>query len=543
MVNLKARGPVRLRAFFSLSAILWLASCGTSAGRLKMEQAREAYSRSDFKGAETLLASEEVLDDEQSRLEQYLWLSSVAIGEGFYEKAIFFLERSRELARQLRSDRGFEFSSPDYRSNPVEFSRIHFLLVAARVHLADSGRTPAWSLPEMRAKGGRILVRRQEFPERTLGLPEIEELRTKARADLLAWDSHLTELKRSYGGSKLYHSDIQARVLASFIHGKSHLPRERRTAELLVQEAARELEDLKKDIKSYQNDERVLSALLKDLSDRAIARGDGQDVSLFFLESGVLPKIHQRKVLVGLSTLFRGIEDPYLRGQLEQIGLRVLLHYAPEFGLAAFGGAIAGAATADPGEGPRFISDAVDESFGFQISFPELEDPLGGITSRIELQGEGGREWSQSAPVIDPVQEILAREFRERSGKEWREKALKVGLEYLAILIPAVVAYDRAAREGDWIRKLAILTGYFIAKKTIDRLNSPDLRSWSLMPQWVSAACIKLPPGRYGGQWVVERHGIKTRVPLGPVEIPSGGGRLILHHLINLPASVKLGAE
>jgi hypothetical protein len=539
-----ARRLDQLRALLPVLGLGWLlAACSTSGGALRLEQARSAYSKGDFTGAETSLLSQEVIEDDQSRLQHYLWLSSVAIAQGLYEKAVFFLERSRELAVQLRSDRGFEFSSPEYKSNPIEFSRIHYLLVISRIQLAESGRTPAWSLPEVRTKGGRVLLARQEFSARVYSPQEMEDFRSKARSDLLAWDSHLAQLNRSYESPGLYRSDPLARILASFVHGRSSLPRERRTAELLIADARREVEGLKAEVSGFQADENALLALLERLEGRAKEKGGSLDESFFLLESGVMPKLRKRKVVIGLSTLFRGIEDPYLRSQLEQIGLRLLLQFAPEFGLVAFGGAIAGAAGADPGEGPVYISDAVDESFGFQISFPEMVEPDSGFASSIEIKGDDGREWKQAAPLVGPLQAVLARETRERSKKEWRERALKVGLEYLAVLIPAVVAYRQATRDGDWIRKLAILSGYFIAKKAIDQLNSPDLRSWSLMPQWIHAACFKLPPGKYQGSWLLENQGTSTRVPIGWFEIPTGGGRLFYQYLINTPSSAKLAPE
>ncbi len=509
-----------------LWSLLLLNACSATRGALRVEEARNAFVKDDYVRAENLLYSEEVLKDEPARLQHFLFLSSFAFGQGLYEKAVFYLERSRDLALQLRSDRGFEFSSSEYKSNPIEFSRVHYLLVVSRLLLAEAGHTPAWSIPELRLSSDRVLVSSQSFPARTYTPREMEDLRSKAKSDLLAWDSHLTQLRRSFDGSSLYHSDPMARILASFVHGKSPLPRERRTAELLAEQAVREAGELKPGLASFQRQEKALVELMEQMAARARGGSPGPDESLFLLESGVIPKYRVRKVVLGLSVLFKGIEDPTLRAQLEEIGLRVLLQFAPEFGLVAFGGAMAGAATSNSDGQTVFFSDAVDESFGFEIRFPEMVDPAEDFVTGIELKGEDGSDWNRSAPVLNPLQEILARETRERSRSEWKERALKVGLEYLAILVPAVIAYRQAVRDGDWIKKLAILTGFFIAKKGIDRLNSPDLRSWSLMPRWISAACLRLPPGKYQGSWVVQKASGPVRVPTGPVEIPPGGGKL-----------------
>lgn len=539
MVKMEVRYASRFRTFFLLFCFFGLQlGCASSGVGLKFKEAKSAFEQDDFNHAEAILYSAPVVEDQSSRLQTYLWLSSVAIGQGLYEKAIYYLERGRDLAVQLRSDRGFEFSSRDYKSNPIEFSLIYYLLVISRWSLADSGKSPAWGVPEIRLKSGQVLSPKKEYPERNFSPQEVDVLRGQARADLLAWDSHLSQLGRSYGGTDLYHLDPMARILGSFLHGKSALPRERRTAELLAQQALREAAQLAGSLQAFRDGEQTIQNLSEPLIARTRRGPADADESLFLLHAGFLPNYREKRVVVGLSSLFRGVEDPFLRSQLEQIGLRLLIQYAPEFGLVAFAGAMAGAVGSSSDHGPVFISDAVDEVFGFEMRFPEMEDPVSGFSGTIELRDEEGRDWKSRTGVVGPIQELIARETRERSKKEWKEKALKLGLEYLALLVPAVIAYDRAAKDGDWVRKLAILTGFVIAKKTIDRLNAPDLRIWSLLPSQIFAACLKVPPGKYHGHWTIQQAHGPVQVPLDLVEIPPGGGRVILQHWSGRDATV-----
>jgi hypothetical protein len=244
-----------------------------------------------------------------------------------------------------------------------------------------------------------------------------------------------------------------------------------------------------------------------------------------------VPPYKKKKVVVGLSLLFRGIEDPLLRAQLEQIGFRVLLQFAPEFGLIAFSGAMVGAATSDDGDSPLFLSDAVDRGLGFEISFPALGFPDPGARAVLEVR-EGTKPPLEIAlPVLNPVQEVLARELGLRMKQEWSQRALKIGAGYLAILIPAISAYRAADQEGNFLKKLAILAGYFLAKKGLDKMNEPDLRSWSLLPRVWFGERLDLAPGSYPARLRVFSGGVERDFDLGILEL-RGGGDAILYRKV-----------
>ncbi len=551
-----ARIPKGFRAFFLTSVLAGaatLVSACASSDQIKLKESREHYLRGDAAGAEALLYSPDVLEHEESRLQHYLWLSSVAMSQGLFEKALFYLERSRSLTLELRSDRGgFDWFSKEYKSNPVEFSYVQGFLVLSNLLLADAGETPAWSVPELKLPQGGVLVPAQSFPARKYSPAEVAQFRTKARAELLAWDQHLTVLKRTFPDQKFYQEDVFARILGGFVHGSGSTSQDRRTGELLALQAKENLPKIIDGLPTLQGGRQELEALLETLASRAKGKGKGPDKqsdkqsskqepgntdTLVIADIGAVPAYRSRKVVVGLSLLFQNIENPVLRAQLEQIGFQVLFQLAPEFGLIAFTGAMVGAASSsDDEDPPRFLTDAVDQGLGFGMAFPALRFPDSNVKVRLKLVDLAGKELEVPLPVLSPLQEILARELRERMDAEWSKKAIQVGLQYLGVLVPAVIAYRAADQDQNLLAKIGILAGYMIAKKAIDRANAPDLRSWALLPSILAGGRVAVPEGRYRARLEVVHSRGSQLFDWGEIDFARGEGRLLYRKAGEVPA-------
>lgn len=526
------------RVFSSLLGLLFLVSaCGTT-DRARLKESRTAFLQEDFPKAEAALFTLDVFKNSQNRLEHFYWLSSIAMSEGEFEKAAYFLNRARELALSSRSSAGaFDWFSRDYKSNPIEFSYIHYMLVMSYSLLAETGQSPEWHTPQIKDDKGNILVDAQDHTIHKFDPSEIARFRQKARAELLAWDTFLETLKRTYPTQNFYKEDLWARLLASFVQGGSSDNNERRTAELLA-ENAREIFD--KEFKRYPSAKNSGSDV-QDLVDRLKKRSEDRKNadSLFVLEAGVIAPYKIKRFHLGLSTIFSGIKDPLLRRQMEQIGIQVLLSTAPEFGLIAVGGGITGAFGGDDDEfegPPRYFSDAVDRSFGFEIRFPTMTYPPSDTRVSLHLTDVKNQKSNDyKLAVVSPLQEMVATEIKSREGSEMFAKALSIGGQYVAILIPAVKAYQAADRNGNVFQKLAILAGYFIAKKAIDNANNPDLRSWSTLPQLIAANLVPAPPGAYNAKVVLENRFGREEKDLGKLIFGSPTSLLVRQRIGTVP--------
>jgi len=510
---------------------------GCSSDSKQLKASRDAFLHDDFSKSETALYSPEVFKESENRFVHYSSLASIAMSSGQYEKAIYFLLKGRDLINSLRSSHtGFSWFSNDYLSNGIEYSYLHYFLVMANLLLAEDGQTPAWSTPEVKDKDGKVLIPPQNFPARQFTSREIADFKTRAHAELLAWDSHLSNLKQSNTNLRYYHDDIWARLLASYIHSLSEQNSEKRTAELLADDA---LKLLQTDFKNYSSEhyhENEINDLIKKLKKR------DPHQTLFVLEAGVMSKYKIKRFHIGLSTLFKGIENPYLRSQMEQIGLQVILMYAPEFGLTLFTGAVAGAITGNSNdedtefEGPpRQFSEAVDESFGFLIQFPSLQMPPADTKVTLDLSAPDKSLAPLSLPVVSPLQEMIATDLKNRENGEMLKESITVGLQYLAILIPAIKTYQAAQKEGNFLKKLAAIGGYYLAKKIIDNAHKPDIRSWNYLPKIVAADVLAVPPGSYHAKVIINNAIGKVEKDLGEVQLGDPRHFLVRRRIGDVP--------
>ncbi len=536
----RARRVGSLRAFLMFGITMLVSGCA-STDAIKLRESRQAFISADYASAEKALYSPEVFENKQNRLQHYLTLSSIAMSEGVFEKAAYFLQKSRDWSNQVRSDHsGFEWFESNYGGNPIEYSYLHHFLVLSYQLLADAGSTPAWSTPEIKDSDGTILVQAQNFPARTFTPKEIADFRLKARSELMAWDSHLENLKRSFGGEPYYQDDLWAKLLASYVHGSSSSNSEKRTAEILADQA---LEQLKRDmgaLPTLSNHHDSVEKLLDKLKLRLRSK-DHSYGTLLVCEAGVVDRYRIQKYHLGLSTLFKGIEDPLLRSQLESIGWQVLMHYAPEFGLTVYAGGLVGAlgggdSSEDDEEGPpKHFTDAVDSSLGFLISFPTIRKPDPSTKMELQLSGKDGNSVRRELSIVSPLQELLSHDLQAREKKQMFARGMKIGLQYLAALVTAVSAYRSADQEGNGWKKLAIIAGYYFTKKAIDRANQPDLRSWDTLPYLLAADYLDGVKGDYQATIRVRNKSGEESVNLGTLHLGKGGSGLIWKRIPNLP--------
>jgi len=496
---------------FALSGLA--TGCGTGDAQ-RLKASRDSFLHDDFKKSEESLYNKEVFEHSENRFIHYSSLASIALAAGEYEKANYFLLKARDLVNGLRSSHsGFSWFSSDYLSNGIEYSYLHYFLVMTDLMLAEDGKTPAWTTPEIKAQNGDVIVQAQSFPARVYTSRDIADLKQKAHAELLAWDTHLQNLKGSVSDLTLYHNDLWARMLASYLHSLSDQNSEKRTGELLAKDAEKILES---DFQNYPS-KNVNQAEIESFIQRLEKRDPKQ--SLFVLEAGVMSKYKIKRFHIGLSTLFRNIKDPGLRMMIERIGFQIVLQSAPEFGLVLFSGAVAGAISGSSSdedteyEGPpRQFSEAIDNSFGFLIQFPSLESPPPETKVKLDLSGT-----LVDLPVVSPLQEMISTDLKNRESKEMLPEAITVGLEYLAVLIPAIKTYH--AKNSNFLTKVAAVAGFYMAKKIIDNAHRPDIRSWNYLPKLIAADVLPVPPGNYHAKVYIDNASGRFEKDLGDVQL------------------------
>ena len=527
-----------------LGALAFLsAACSSTTQNLRLS-ARDDFIQADFSGTEKDLYKPEIVGDEKGRILTLLDLGLAAHYAGQYEKSNVFLFKAKQAARELYTQSILEdaasllFSdnAKSYPGMEYELSLLHYYTTLNFLFLAQSEKISAWEILEMK-DGNTVRFPGEKHEERELSNRDRAKFREQARSELLAWNAFLEEVRQRNRGEPYYKDDLLNNVFAAYVHESMDTTQDRNIAKVLLQNADRLLiraycayPSFNKKWEAYVNDYSRFESLgeaavsqnyvdptaLYSVTKKEITE-DGKRGNIYFLvESQEVPLKQEKKYVIGLSTVMSGIKDPYLRQQIEQIGVRVFLEMAPKFGLAFFGAAMVGGAA---GDNPKYISEAVDSAVGFEFKLPVMETPPFEEAATLRFTSEKGEERIFPLALLSPVADIAKLNVNRRADALALKTGLRVGAKYMAALVPAILTYRRMQNSPEFLR-LAAATGVWIAgKKAVDAMEKADLREWDLLPLAISGAKLALAPGKY--KVALEESPSGKKFDLGEVNVTS----------------------
>lgn len=527
------------RSLICLAVFVVLLS-GCAHSRPMRLQARDDFAKQDFAGAENKLASAEVLSENKSRLLTLLDLGAVAHAAGAYEKSTIYFLKARDLADQLYTKSVSEGvaswvtndNSGTYAGFDYELSLLHYYLVLNNLMIAQSGKVDEWSMPEFKS-GGQIIFEARTVQARQLSNKEIVEYYGRARSEVLAWDSFLEKVRARNRGKPIYKDDVVAKLLGAYVHRIIGTGEDLNTAKILYKDAQSLL------LKSYgifsvfnkKSDEfRSKYSQLPEMSienvranyinptehyaqlDKFITNelastkaGDKQggtkaNNTLLILESGMIPEKQEKVFTIGLSTLFSSIEDRRTRMLVEEIGVRVLLDFAPKIGIGLVAAVVAGAATSNNSHQPQTITEAADKVVGFEFKVPAIPYVATDINYQLILKNASTGELLQiPLVVIDPIGDFATDEVSQKAAAVAAKTAIRAGLKYVAALLAAYTTYQKVfqSSKAEFLAMLAATAAWIGGKKLAEASESADTRQWELLPQTIAMATANIPPGTY----------------------------------------------
>ncbi len=525
-----------------LGALAFLsAACSSTTQNLRLS-ARDDFIQADFAGAEKDLYKPEIVGDEKGRILTLLDLGLAAHYAGQYEKSNVFLFKAKAAARELYTQSTMEdaasllFSdnAKSYPGMEYELSLLHYYTTLNFLFLAQSEKIPAWEILEMR-EGDSVRFPGEKHEERNLSNRDRAKFRGQSRSELLAWNAFLQEVRQRNRGEPYYKDDLLNKVFAAYVHQSMDTAQDRNIAQILLKDADRLMvraycayPSFNKKWEAYVDD----YSRFESLGDAAVSEKyvdptalyavtkkeiteDGKKGNIYFLvESQEVPIKKEKKYVIGMSTVMNGIQDPYLRQQIEQIGVHVLLEMAPKFGLAFFGAAMVGGAT---GDNPKYVSQAVDSAIGFEFKLPVMEAPPFQEAETLRFTSEKGEEKIFPLALLSPVADIAKLNVNRRADAIAMRTGLRVGIKYMAALIPAILTYRRMQNSPEFLRLAAATGVWIVGKKAVDASEKPDLREWGLLPYAISGAKLSLVPGKY--KVALEESPTGKRIELGEVSI------------------------
>ncbi len=533
-----------MKQFVLALSLLSLVAC--SGNQLAVRgKARDQLINLQYAEAEKSLQDPKVLSESKNRLLTLLELGIVAHYSGNFEKSNLFFFKAKDTYRELYTasvreaiaSGVFNDTSTSYTGMEYEISLLHYYIVKNFIELSEASSTPAWQEAPLNGTDGKPVLPELAGAAKVLNARDKQDYSLKARAELLDWNSFLGEVRENNHGEPYYKDDLLNKVFAGFVHRMVGTNQDLGIATALNKDAndvlvrayaaypsfnessAAYVENYKKfpDIGVDTVKQKFIqaTALYKSTEAAIQAAAKKNSNTMILVEYSEVPKRVEKKYVIGLSTLFGQIKDPQLRRQVEQIGMQTILNLAPAFGLTAVAATVVGAVT-DQGR-PQYMSQAIDSAIGFEFKLPKIESYPATESMQLRLHPASGADILLPIALMDPVADISALNVERRANAIATKTGIRVGMKYLAALIPAILMYKKLEGSPDFVRMLAASAVWMAGKKVVDATEEADLRSWDFLPRWIGSVETKLAPGNYGMSLIAP----DKEIPVGSLAIDS----------------------
>ena len=553
---------------FYFLIILLLFSCA-SGGKKERNQLRSLIKTSQFNEAIKVIESSSVYQDIDNQLlflmEKGLLLHA---GGNFYQSSQT-LEKARELGRKLYttsiSNKIQKLIANDkydiYYGERYEISLIHFYQALNHLMLSKQGFYEAHSVKE-----GKEGVR--QIPQRKLTPQEIKQRQMSARAEVLAWDSFLKNLKSARKGSSVFKNDLLAKVFGAYIHEMIGTPTDLQIALQLYKDGHKLLVRNYGAYKSFnssftkynENYERFPKIGEREVQNQFIRETAYQSNLKTFLNERILDLSYHirpnsvRKILKrykisnetithvranrapNVTVVFQkgviplkvahqeyfGLGKAAMDNPAAQVGAALLTIFAAnQLGLMppprshSPAGAYLGLRTAEVA--------VTNAAISFEL--PKIQNP--GVNSSNEVlikTADGTVVKKRPLSLVAPLGDIAEQAVAENAASLYGRIGSRLAIKHISAIVAAYATYKAmsSSKNNAFFAKQAAVIQYIATAKGIEASESADTRYWSTLPSDVWMGKLKLPPGSY--QVYVKNHsgGAEKQMYLGPLEVKKG---------------------
>jgi hypothetical protein len=437
---------------FLIACLVFLEGCATG-HRSTSQQLRELVEKNRYAEAINYLNQGPLAADEKSALLYHLELGMLYHLRGDYSQSSKAFTRARDLVDELFTTRiSGKFTSSVANDNAdfyygemYEASLVHFYL-ALNAYL-EAQREP------------------EEEPRTAL-------LR-KARAEVVAWDSFLTELRRSRYGKAIFKDDLLAKTFGAVVHeaqgnrtdDQIALQLYRDAKELLFQNY-NALPTFNHAFQEFKDNFELLPQLGRaEVEGRYVRATPHYSAFLAFLESKITAIAGPRNR--GVTILFQeGLIAPKVSKVHEYpIDLAAVAH------------------------GHLF---GIGNRVRFELPYVE---PVRSPETVVVTATDGSKAVVAEAPltVIAPLSDLAVQAINEHAAAV----AAKTGARLAAKHLAAVLAGQAIAREGSMTALVSATVAHTAAIVAINESERADTRFWSTLPGAIRMAHLNLPDGSY----------------------------------------------
>ncbi|WP_372655459.1 hypothetical protein [Halobacteriovorax sp.] len=518
----------------SLLILSLVASCATG-GRKISKTLREQVKRGDYSSAlKSLEASSFYKKNSESKLLYLMEKGLLQHGMGHYNSSIKTFEEAKTLVRKqytvryskkLKTYIGNE-SSDIYYGEKYELSTLFYYQALNHFLLSYNEKVDEYKIEE---GGKKSLVwkdlndnqRRQEL--------------YRARAELLAWDSFLNELRNDRSGISVFKNDLSAKLLGARIHQTIGGSKDLEIAYQLYKDAYNLLiknynayktfnlksnnfvKDFKKFPKlglnivekeyiSMSNHQEELREFLrskilglsKQLRPRSWKReivpfgiNTGKVASLnsgnvsILIEEGIIPQKIASKQYFGLSDSL-ATKSPALALLLGRFSANILGLSPPAGNYDPVGH--------DVGLAVGYVA-ATQSAISFEL--PAIESFKASPSLLLEVWQEETKVKEVIVPLISPVGDIASQAIVEQSAWLYPKLGARLATKHVVAILAAYATYKALKKKNEFLAKSGAVLQYVASSKGIEASERADTRQWTTIPASIRMTEFNLKPGTY----------------------------------------------
>ncbi len=511
-----------------------LASCATG-GRKISKQLRTDVESGDYsKALASLEASEFFKKNEESRLLYLMEKGLILHGLGHYGQSIKALEEAKDLARKqytvryskkLKTYIGNE-GSDIYYGEKYELSTLFYYQALNHFLLSYKDKIDEQKIEE----GGKLSLiwKDQSASERR------QEL-YRARAELLAWDSFLKDLKNERSGEAIFKNDLAAKILGGRIHETIGGAKDLEIAFQLYKDAHDLLiknynayktfnlksNDFVKDFDKFpklgikkvkkdyvtttkhQSDLRsYLGGKILGLSKKLRPRTWKREIAPFDIDTKVIKPMGVGNVAIlieeGLipakvpSKQFFGLGDSLAK---ESPALAIILgsFAADILGLMPPAGKY-DPVGANVGMAVGYVA-ASQAAISFELPIIEKHTVEGPLV--LEVWDKESKVKEVIVPLVNPMGDIADQAVVEQSGWLYPKLGARLATKHVIAILAAYATYKALKEKNEFLAKSGAVLQYIASSKGIEASEQADTRQWTTIPASIRMTELNLKPGTY----------------------------------------------
>jgi len=529
--------------------ILVLALSCASTGLKERDDLRKFVEQKQYDQALKFVETNDFFKEDRSRLLYFLEKGLLLHYKGDFFQSAEALSAAKELSDKLytksissSAKTAITNDSYDiYYGEKYERSLIHYYLALNHLLLFQQGKYEAYSVQE-----GEVA---KQIPEKLLSDKEKKEELYRARAEVLAWDTFLSTIRKERSGETVFKDDLLAKMFGAFIHETvgtradmqialslyvdaynllfqnynrypsmnflsskfqedfSKLPRMDKSAikikyisptvfqsELIAYIQLKVLSLTKKYRAQEWNKYTKALDIPKAIQDKARSQKQNANIGIV-LQQGLIPAKVPDKHYYGLEQAMRDPNSSSGVKAAAAVGHLILTVFAAEkLGLMPPPG------NYNPAQAHIGLNVAsiAAEKVAFAFELPKIENrPLSWRYQVRVIDAAGKEVYSNPLVVSEPLGDVASEGVAEHARSTFVRTGLRTAGKHLAAIAASFATYKAMEKSGEFFAKTAAVVQYIGASKGIEASEQADTRFWSTLPESIRLNDFYVPKGDY----------------------------------------------